>query len=266
MVSYEELVLEKLYVQGALGFRQLIDKEKRLHQHRLKKILEDMVNKKKEVKCLTKDKEWKLGKKKVYTLTEKGKISAFRFIKEKGIRIALKNLPSREPQFALEALRTLFQSALELFWSSEKWDLDAAEKWGKLVKVIELSTREFINKDFPNKRLRFSDPYFTLREMNGKRLFRDALLACNLGHYLSPNHIDVLNKMGVVSSNEKFINQNRKWLESFKVGEYYDDQKAKQKLEEEENIRDKILGARPPNRPRYIRWIRDSIDSSLFVS
>jgi len=259
----EDIVLEKLYEKEKQGFRELIDEKRRLHQHRLKKVLTNLMRSK-DVKRVTK--EWKQGQKKKFALTSKGRERARRFIEQKRGIIALKLLPDAKPKERLVALKKVFQITMKLFWSGEKWDLDAAEKWGKLVKVIELSTREFINKDFPNKRLRFSDPYFTLGEMNGKHLLRDALLACNLGHYLTPNHIDVLNKMGVVSSNERFINQNRKWLESFKVGKYYDDQKAKQKLEEEEDIRDKILGARPPNRPRYIRWVNDNVDSSLFVS
>lgn len=88
--------------------------------------------------------------------------------------------------------------------------------------------------------------------MNGRSLLRDALLAYHLNHYLTQNHLDVLIASGAVSSEMKIIEKNKKWLENFEADKYHDET---QKLEEEENERERLLQEEPPNHPRrhYIR-------------
>lgn len=251
-------ILEVLLKNDKLGIRQLLTNLDVVHmgQRGLYKNLE--VLKQKNLVAVSSD-----GYRKFHYLTPEGLRIAKRVVTFKTIERETRNLlNSSDANKKLCAFEMIFTELFKVF-CGEKWDLEEAKKWKKFCDIVELTAKEYLNRDLSKKNIiqrnryaEYHDPYFALRTIDGYSLLEDALLAKKLDHHLTENHIDILLRTKAVDSRNELEKCNAEWFRRNGI------EKRRKKFFEEEKERDNLLSERriaPMNRTRKIRWARDSM-------
>jgi len=254
--AQHEKILEVLLENRKLGIRQLIEAVPHLGQRALYKTLK--ILKRKKLIAVNAG-----GYRKLNYLTEKGLEEAERIVAFKTIQIETRALLYQDDtNKKLRAFAIIFKELFKVF-CGKKWDLEEAKKWKKFCDIVELTAKDYLNENLPEKEVlqenrfgKYEDPYFALRSIDAYSLLEDALLAKQMGHCLTENHIDVLLRTKAVSSCEELEKHNVEWFKKHGIKE------RKNKFFEEEEERDTMLKKRgiiPMNRTRPIRWARDTI-------